>query len=104
MTEEEWLACTDPQLMLEHLDGRASDRKVRLYACAWAWEVWRLLGDERSREAVLTAERYADGLVSRSELIRAFNGAQQAWKDLRLEFGGRHGKWVKSPKGTPAAE
>jgi hypothetical protein len=104
MTEAEWLACTDPRLMLEHLDGRTSDRKVRLYACAWAWQVWRLLADERSREAVLTAERYADGLVSRSELILAFNGAQEAWKGLRVDLGGRHGKRVKSPKGTGSAK
>jgi hypothetical protein len=30
MTEAEWLACTDPKGMLAFLDGRASDRKLRL--------------------------------------------------------------------------
>lgn len=33
MTEAEWLACTDPQEMLDLLKGRASERSLRLFAC-----------------------------------------------------------------------
>lgn len=34
MTEQEWLSCNDPTPMLEFMRGRASDRKLRLYASA----------------------------------------------------------------------
>ena len=34
MAESEWLTCTDPTPMLAFLRGRASDRKLRLFAAA----------------------------------------------------------------------
>jgi hypothetical protein len=35
MTEHEWLTGRDPAALLASLRGRISDRKVRLFACAW---------------------------------------------------------------------
>jgi hypothetical protein len=37
MTEDDWLeACADPRAMLDHLDGTASSRDLRLFGCAVA--------------------------------------------------------------------
>ena len=67
MTEGEWRACVDPLPMLAFLDLRASDRKLRLFACACCRHAWNLLRDERGRRAVEVAERFADGQASDAE-------------------------------------
>jgi hypothetical protein len=72
MTEQEWLACTDPLLMLDFLRSKASDRKLRLYACAECRRVWSWFDqDEAGRHCIEVAERYADGQASTKELVRA---------------------------------
>jgi hypothetical protein len=78
MTEEEWLAATEPTLMLEFLRGKASQRKLRLFACAWGYELWSRMTDERSQNALITAEQFADGLCDMDILRACFDEAWEA--------------------------
>lgn len=69
MTESEWLTCANPGPMLEFLWGKASDRKLRLFACACHQRIWHLLSDkEVCRKTIEFAERFADGHASKNEL------------------------------------
>jgi hypothetical protein len=79
MTEREWLACANLTGMLESLDGETtSHRKLRLFAVACCGRIEHLLPDEASRQAVLMAEAYADGVVPRRDLRSARKAAEQA--------------------------
>jgi len=82
VTEAEWLACADPAPMVEFLMGKASDRKLRLFACTCCRRVWHLLTDARSRRAVEVIERYVDGLATEKELDAASDAAIFAADEL----------------------
>ena len=66
MTEVEWLSATDPTPMLELLRGKASDRKLRLFACACCRRCRQMLVSE-TLDGLTVAERFADGLASSVE-------------------------------------
>jgi hypothetical protein len=72
MTEAEWLACEDPEPMLEFLRGKASDRKLRLFAVACARQQRLTASSEKARKAAEAAEQFADGLVTRTSLRKAY--------------------------------
>ena len=68
MTEQEWFNCTEPMPMLELVRGKASDRRLRLFACACSRRIWHLLPDRRSRKALEASERFADGMITPEKL------------------------------------
>jgi hypothetical protein len=93
MTEQEWLSANDPEPMLEFLRGKASDRKLRLFAVACCRRIWKLLAEEprspstAARPLLLdherrilqiaepsleVAQKYADSLVNWSEMVAAY--------------------------------
>src|ERR1700679_3986386 len=49
MTEQDWLACTDPGVLLKWLQRskrhQISDRKLRLFSCACCRRMWHLLSE-----------------------------------------------------------
>jgi hypothetical protein len=99
MTGSEWLACSDPEPMLEFLKGKASDRKLRLFACACVRRMLPLLEDDQervkanersqgaiewaqrepelARKAVEIAERFADREATEADLKTVFLGADE---------------------------
>jgi hypothetical protein len=89
LTEEQWLACTDPEKMLEALRGKASARKLRLFACACVRRLWPLVYDEGGRQAVAAVEQFSDGEGVAEGLSLARQAALQALAD--------------TPKSWPAA-
>jgi hypothetical protein len=78
MKEKEWLTCADPRPMLTFLRDKASDRKLRLFTVACCCSVSKHLRDKRSREALVVAESFADGLLGKQELAGARKEAKAA--------------------------
>jgi hypothetical protein len=99
MTEAEWLACTDPGPMLLQLEGRITDRKLRLYGCGCVRRVWHLLAKERSCRAVEVSERFTDGLASEEERAAAEEAAREA-EDFAV--GGLPGGYAAAMAATAA--
>lgn len=83
MSEDEWLTCADPWMLLNHFRGslRQRSRKLRLVAAACCRRIWRVLSDERSRRVVEIAERFADGAADGQELQAASDVSHAAHRD-----------------------
>ncbi len=81
MSEAEWLAATEPMPMLEFLRAQASDRKLRLFACACCKSVAPLLQCNECFRVVEVGESYADGTVSELSVAEARKHARREWID-----------------------
>jgi hypothetical protein len=85
MTEAEWHCCTSPQPMLEFLRGRASDRKLRLFACGCCRRIWDRLVDGRSRRAVEVLEQHIEARANDGQLQAAGTEAEEAYRSLKRQ-------------------
>jgi len=68
MNEEEWLNCTDLTPMLEFLQGKVSDRKLRLFCCGCCRTVWDEFDSQFEQRAIDAVERFVDGNATSNEL------------------------------------
>jgi hypothetical protein len=88
VTEAEWLACIEPGKLLGFLVGKASDRKLRLFAVACCRRIWDLM-PKGSRKAVQAAKKYAEGTIDLEELRRASRRATNTFRNHR------RGSWTR---------
>jgi hypothetical protein len=86
MTEEQWLAGTEPERMLGFLQGNVSDRKLRHFLVACARRVLPASPDEDMLPALAVAEQFADGEVSRGRLA-------SSRKALTTQHAARVARW-----------
>jgi hypothetical protein len=103
VTEAEWLACTDPKPMLEFLRGRASDRKLRLFACGCCRRLWDVLASRRPKHWPLVVTRWRKAMVEGVE--RYVDGVYEP-SQVKFPIGGdRHtggGDWLDWVAGRAA--
>ena len=91
-----WKACKNPEWMLWAIGelnlSKRHERELRLFACQCVRDtplpdgrkVWDLLTDEGGRNAVIVAERCADGQATNEEQAAARTAAwEAAWKAAR---------------------
>jgi hypothetical protein len=80
MTEVEWLACTDPEPMLELYRDPPPWRKLLLFNCACLCSIWELIPEGMARHAVEVAQQFADSLTVTPEFEEL-----RAWLDNAIE-------------------
>ena len=78
MNEEQWQTGTNPSAMLVYILDKASPRKLRLFVCACARQLWDRFRDPRSRAGIEIAERFADEQASEPERQAAWARALEA--------------------------
>lgn len=84
MTEADWLAAKAPLALLDYLEGKAPQRKFRLFACACVRRFWGLLRYRVPRDAVAMAERWAEGTATVAEVEEMRQRAEASAMDAPM--------------------
>jgi hypothetical protein len=86
------------------VDTRGFDRRLRLFGCACARQVWHLLPTD-ARSAVKTSERFAEGLATETDLRAAairLRGSPVTPVQIALEAAGcASAGWYSTPRPPP---
>jgi hypothetical protein len=100
MTESQWLECNDPRKMLRFVRGdernRLPERRSRLFGVACCCQLWSLLVDKRSRDAIDVAERYSDGLATAIEPATAYDAAFDVTAEYAEHPERRHSRRIEA--------
>jgi hypothetical protein len=101
MTENEWQACTDPNMMLDQAQFCGSDRKWRLFASISCHRFYScFITDRRYQGALDYAERYADGTGTQEEAARV----ERDLNDIRRETLEQAAKLPYDPGAPPTTQ
>jgi hypothetical protein len=86
VTEAEWLACTDSNLLIRfvEMERKGTCRKLRLFGVACCRRLRRLLDDDRVWRIVEVAEGYADGRTDAARLRAAHRRSDALCKKLGI--------------------
>ena len=90
MTAAEWLACRDPETMLNATGFEPSGRKLLLLAVACCQRVRWVIEDDRTDRAVEVAARWVGGEASEGDFRASLAGVQAV---LRLHYEGAGGTY-----------
>ena len=110
MTEQGWLTNKDPGAMLQFLRGKASDRKLRLFACEICEHLCGIIcelfpkkgltpDNEDAWKALRVAEQFANGLLHKPDELAAAHDAASAtlnrhrWMEYALLSTARPSAW-----------
>jgi hypothetical protein len=103
MTKAEWLACTDPLVMLQHCESLLSERKWRLYRVACCRSIWRHINHGHGQRAVLVAERFADGEATLQEMTESCEAVRAITDPGWQSFRNGHDSRLESTRRTLCA-
>jgi len=69
VTEQEWFETTEATALLKHLQGRVTDRKMRLLACAACQRIWHWI-PPKIQAAIARLEQIAGDYTAKAEILK----------------------------------